>query len=254
MPPLKIAHRGAMAEAPENTRSAFDRAVHSGVDGIEFDVQITKDGVPVIYHDGSLRKITGVASAIPDYTHAALRGFDFGNWFSEQFQKEPILTLEETLAAYGQQVRLFIEIKSSPNPQSRLLYDELPGLVVDQVNALIPEVHLPGVHILAFDPAMLRAAFLKAPDLKYILNLEAPFSDSGFPDTGADLLYGCCLEHVRLSRRFVEQCRLMGKKVFTYSCDTVEAIQRAMDLGVDGIMTDDPGGGAWRQFFEALNN
>ena len=242
-----------MAEAPENTRSAFDRAMDCGVDGIEFDVQITKDGTPVIYHDAFLQKINGTLSAVPDVTLAELLEYDFGGWFSKTYQNEKMLTLEQTLNIYGNRTRLFIEIKSPPNPQARPLYDRLPSLVVDCVRNCIPEDRMDGIHILAFDPGMLRVAFSNAPDLKYILNLEAPFSIDAPPRVNREMLYGYGLEHTRLNHPFVAQCHEDGKTVFTYSCNTVAAIERAMSLDVNGIMTDDPGGDPWGQFFQTRN-
>ncbi|MDA8403182.1 MAG: glycerophosphodiester phosphodiesterase [Desulfobacteraceae bacterium] len=253
MSPLKIAHRGAMTEAPENTRSAFDRAMDRGVDGIEFDVQITKDGIPVIYHDAFLHKITGSFTAISDYTLAQLQHFDFGRWFSKNYENEKILTLEQTLSTYGTRTRLFVEIKSSPNPQARSLYEQLPGLVVDCVKNCIPKNRIVDIHILSFDAGMLYAAFAMGPDLKYILNLEAPFSIDAPPRVNREMLYGYGLEHTRLNHPFVAQCHEDGKTVFTYSCNTVAAIERAMSLDVNGIMTDDPGGDPWGQFFQTRN-
>jgi len=242
-----------MAEAPENTRSAFDRAMDCGVDGIEFDVQITKDGTPVIYHDSFLQKINGTLSAISDLTLAKLLEYDFGRWFSKTYQNERILTLAQTLNAYGTRTHLFIEIKSPPNPQAGPLYEQLPGLVVDCVRNCIPKDRVDGIHILAFDPGMIRAAFLKNPNLKYVLNLEDPFPESAPLDVDKEVLYGYCLEHTKLNRRFVQNVHDEGKKIFTYSCDTAEAIRRAMDLKVNGIMTDDPGGSPWRQFSQIRN-
>lgn len=242
-----------MAEAPENTRSAFDRAMDCGVDGIEFDVQITKDGIPVIYHDASLEKISGTQNAIPDFTLMELSRYDFGRWFSKTYQNEKILTLEQTLTIYGNRTRLFIEIKSPPSPQAGPLYDRLPGLVVDCVQNSIPKDRMDGIHILAFDPGMIHAAFQNNPDLKYILNLEEPFSETAPLNMDTEMLYGYCLEHTKLNRRFVDEGHKTGKKIFTYSCDTAEAIRRAMDFQPDGIMTDDPGGSPWRQFSEIRN-
>ena len=251
--PLIIAHRGAMAEAPENTRSAFDRAIACGVDGIEFDVQITKDGIPVIHHDASLEKISTTQKAIPDLTLAELSRYDFGRWFSETYQNEKILTLEQTLTSYGTRTRLFIEMKSPPSPQAGPLYDRLPGLVVDCVQNSIPKHRMGDIHILAFDPQMIYAAFQKNPDLKYILNLEDPFSETSSLNMDTKMLYGYCLEHTKLNRRFVDESHTAVKKIFTYSCDTAETIRRVMDFQPDGIMTDDPGGSPWRQFSEIRN-
>ncbi|RJP86100.1 MAG: hypothetical protein C4518_14755 [Desulfobacteraceae bacterium] len=248
MLPLKIAHRGAMAEAPENTRSAFDRAIDSGVDGIEFDVQITKDGIPVLYHDAFLQKINGTQSVISDFTLGELLGYDFGRWFSETYSNEKILTLEQMLIAYGTRARLFIEIKSPPNEQAKPLYDQLPGLVVELVKNSISKERMDAISILAFDPGMIHAAFLNAPDLKYILNIEDPFSENAPLNMDVKILHGYCLEHTKLDSRFVDDAHDNGKQIFTYSCDTLAEIYRARDFKVDGIMTNDPGGNAWQQF------
>ncbi|MES1168290.1 MAG: glycerophosphodiester phosphodiesterase family protein, partial [Oleiharenicola lentus] len=66
--PLIIAHRGASAEKPENTIAAFRRALALEVDGIELDVHVTKDGVPVVFHDAQLRRLTGVRGRLDRQT------------------------------------------------------------------------------------------------------------------------------------------------------------------------------------------
>ena len=68
-----IAHRGASAEAPENTRVAFRRALALRVDAIELDVQLTRDGVPVVFHDAALRRLTGEPGRLADRTRRQLR-------------------------------------------------------------------------------------------------------------------------------------------------------------------------------------
>ena len=71
--PLLIAHRGASAEKPENTLGAFRRALALGVDGIELDVRVTRDGVPVVFHDASLRRLTGEPGRIATRTSRELK-------------------------------------------------------------------------------------------------------------------------------------------------------------------------------------
>jgi len=80
--PLIIGHRGASAVAPENTMAAFREAIAAGCDGIEFDVRLTRDGVPVIIHDSTLRRTAGLAARVADLTWAELEQVDVGSWFA----------------------------------------------------------------------------------------------------------------------------------------------------------------------------
>ncbi len=66
--PLIIAHRGASALAPENTLAAFQKAIEDGAEGIEFDVQLAKDGVPVVFHDFKLERIGRKKDRVADFT------------------------------------------------------------------------------------------------------------------------------------------------------------------------------------------
>ena len=78
LPPLIIAHRGASAVAPENTMAAFREAIAAGADGIEFDVRLTRDAVPVVIHDSTLRRTTGLSHRIADLTMTELETLNVG--------------------------------------------------------------------------------------------------------------------------------------------------------------------------------
>lgn len=92
-----IGHRGASAEAPENTMAAFERALQLGADGIEFDVQLSSDGTAVVIHDAMLDRTTDGSGPVFQHDLDTLRGFDAGGKFSPEFIKEQIPTLEEVL-------------------------------------------------------------------------------------------------------------------------------------------------------------
>ena len=248
MKPLIIAHRGAMTEAPENTRPAFDKAIAHRVDGIEFDVQITGDRQPVIFHDASLRKINGSVKSIADFTYTELRQYDWGSWFSRAFQNEPILTLEQVLTTYGPRTRLMIEIKPSPRRDVNSLYCELASIVVEQVRNLISKDRISHMYILSFDPELLKSAFFSDPDLNYVLNLDTSLIDQNCLNIDPAILCGYCLEHTHVNHRFVENVHEEGKLVMTYSCNRPETLEQLLDLSVDVIMTDEPGHGMWKEF------
>lgn len=92
-----IAHRGASLAAPENTLAAFQLAIDSGYDYIELDVRLTRDGVPVIIHDRTLERTTGVAGYVHETDYADIRELDAGSWFAPEFADQRIPTLEEAL-------------------------------------------------------------------------------------------------------------------------------------------------------------
>lgn len=249
MSTLIIAHRGAMIEAPENTRSAFNKALSYSVDGLELDVHVTGDGIPVVYHDESLQKINGSFKSIADFAFKDLSRLDWGAWFSTAFKGEQVLTLEEVLTAYGDKTRLLIEIKPAPKKVYQKLYSRLAVLVTESIRNIIPQEKIPNLFILSFDPEIIKSAYLNDSDLNYVLNLESQTINDNSLNIDPEILYGYCLEHDILTAQFVETCHDNGKKVMTYSCNSIETIQNAIDFNVDVIMTDDPGGDIWDQWY-----
>lgn len=108
-------HRGYRARYPENTLVSYQAAMDLGVDAIEFDVWLSKDGVPVIMHDGNLLRITGVNRNVGELTLDELKQLDAGCFMGEQFAGERIPTLRETLTLMHSKrpydLRLGVEIK-----------------------------------------------------------------------------------------------------------------------------------------------
>ena len=98
MTPEIIAHRGASYLAPENTLSAFRKAVEIGADGVEMDVQQTSDKKLVIHHDYIIDLHTDIKGKIYDMTEGELKELDFGSWKDVAYKDEKIATLEEALA------------------------------------------------------------------------------------------------------------------------------------------------------------
>src|SRR5512134_1609461 len=98
---LVWAHRGASAAAPENTMAAFRAAEAAGADGIELDVHLSRDGVPVVIHDATLERTTTGTGRVAARSVAALQSLDAGSWFAPHFADEVLPTLEETLRLFG---------------------------------------------------------------------------------------------------------------------------------------------------------
>jgi len=111
MKPLVLGHRGASAYAPENTIAAFKLAFEMGADGIELDVTLTKDGVPIVIHDDTVDRTTNGKGAAKDFTLAEIQQLDAGYKF-DQYRGEKIPTLAEVLRAVGTRGLVNIELKS----------------------------------------------------------------------------------------------------------------------------------------------
>ena len=95
---INYAHRGASERAPENTMAAFFLGLEMGANGIETDVQRTRDGRLVLFHDNVLTRIVPEESgAIADYDYAELMKFDFGSHKHPRYQGERIVLLEDFL-------------------------------------------------------------------------------------------------------------------------------------------------------------
>jgi glycerophosphoryl diester phosphodiesterase len=114
------AHRGASALAPENTLAAFRAAEAGGADGLELDVQLSRDGVPVVLHDATVDRTSDGRGAVAELTLTELRRLDVGTWFAPAFAGERLPTLEEVLAWGGRRLRFNIEIKDAAAGQAVL--------------------------------------------------------------------------------------------------------------------------------------
>lgn len=100
--PRIIAHRGSPKAAPENTLASFRQAARDGAKWVEFDVVLTADGRPVIFHDDALDRTTDGAGPINDTPFDVLRNLDAGSWFSRAFTGEAVPTLEEALELFAE--------------------------------------------------------------------------------------------------------------------------------------------------------
>lgn len=111
-----IAHRGYSAIAPENTLAAFAAAVEVGAAGVEFDLRLSADGVPVALHDPTLERTTGGRGEVADIALAQLQQLDAGSWFDPKFAGERIPTLAQVVELLAPSpLRLLPEVKSGPD-------------------------------------------------------------------------------------------------------------------------------------------
>lgn len=241
--PWLIAHRGARQEAPENTWSAFKKALTYPIDGIELDVQMSADGAPVLFHDRTLQKVAKQRVRVADMTLDQLNQLDWGAWFDPTFRNEPLLTLEKGLAKLAGCPHLLIEIKSRPADQSSgHAYD-----LTRRVTELITQAPNPAVSqrclVLSFDSRVLAVARDHAPDLRYVLNMseKEPMKAIKESAISPDHLWALCVKISRLSAPLVQWARSRRLQVFTYTCNGPRQVGKALKLKVDAIISDRPG-------------
>ena len=108
---LNFGHRGASGLAPENTLAAFELAADLGADGIECDVQLSRDGQVVICHDSDVDRTTNAHGRVHDFTAKQLGQMDAGSWFKPAFVAQHIPTLQELIGRLGDRLLFNIELK-----------------------------------------------------------------------------------------------------------------------------------------------
>lgn len=224
--PFIWAHRGASAHAPENTLAAFEAAVACGADGIELDIHLSQDGVPVVIHDETVDRTTDGRGPVAALTWAQLQGLDAGSWFAVDYAGEPIPSLAEVLHAFAGQVRLNLEVKE---PRA--------GLAVLELLADYPDAD---VVLSAFDPAVLarvRAASQTLP-------LAVLFDQGNWRRllAFAGSVQACAFHPRadRVNRPLLGQCLKSGLPVHAWTVDQPALARDLVRAGVVGIFSNDP--------------
>ncbi len=221
-----VAHRGYSAAYPENTLSAFAGAYACGAKTVEFDVRKTKDGQLVIYHDDTLEKLTGDQTTIADYTYEQLLKFDDGSWFSDEFAKERIPTLDQTLDLLSSTgMRMFVELKDigdDPNFAAEVYATvEKYGLLDKAVFASFNYDYLQQI---------------KAIDSSAPIMVLASFGKSTLPVKYPAEYYGINMK--TLTPKTIRAIHEAGGKVYSYTPETKGQMLSLQRLGVDGVITD----------------
>jgi glycerophosphoryl diester phosphodiesterase len=228
------AHRGAAAEAPENTLAAFRRALAVGADGIELDVHLSADGVPVVIHDDALERTTDGCGAVAAHPLDTLQALDAGSWFAPHFAGEPLPTLEEVLRLLAGRLRLNLEVKETR-----------AGMAVLELLRQFPQVE---AVVSSFDHPLLARLRRAAPDLALAVLAERDWHLA----LGRAKSLRACAFHPRadlVSRPLLAACRSLRLPVFPWTVDDPAEARRLARLGIDGLFTNDPAG--LRQAFPA---
>lgn len=236
--PWVIAHRGASRDRPENTIAAFDEALRQGCDGIELDVQLSRDGVPVVYHDKTLTRAGGGRRRVAQLALRELVALDAGNRFDARYSGQRIPVLEEVLERCGRRTRLFVEIKTR---EGRAAADR-HLLLARTVARLVRKMKLENrVWVLSFDAGLLAACAREAPRLRPVLNLRPPSRLTPTLRRRLATLHALSADVRTLTGTFADGVRRAGRPLFVFTCNTPRRAERALAVGPAGVMSDRPG-------------
>ena len=244
--PFIIGHRGASGYAPENTHAAFTQAFDDGADGLEFDVRLARDGVPVVIHDATLDRTGLTSGEVESLDSAVLMECRVGQWFNQRryhrtlsrFADERIPTLAQMFARYGSDV-LYAEMKCEDASrradlaravvEMAFLYSVADRVVVKsfaldslrEVKRLAPEIRTAALFGRSWPRPFVTGS-------KILAEAEA---------CGADEI---SLHHSLLRVATVEEAQRRGFEVLTWTVNTPAWMRRARALKLRAVFTDYP--------------
>ena len=231
---LVIAHRGASADAPENTLPAFQQALDANSDLVELDYVHTSDGVPLVIHDGTLDRTTDAEAvfggrdiAVDSKPLAELLKLDAGSWLDRKFAGTRLPTLEESLELIQTRSITLIERKA--------------GDAKTCVELLERKRLVPHVVVQSFDWDYLADCHRLSPQL--VLGALGgkeltPERLAAIARTGAKVVGW---SEGDLDRTAVDMLHNGGYRVWAYTVDDRRRARELVELGVDGIITNTPG-------------
>lgn len=229
-----MAHRGDSGHCPENTMAAFRGAIAAKADCIELDVRLSKDGVPVICHDATIKRTSNGTDYIHALTVDELKSYDFGSKFSSECQGERIPTFEEVLQlVQHEEINLNIETKNGP---------EMPANLEVNTLELVYKYHMQDrVMYSSFDHFSLKRLYELDQSAKIgfifhmnLINLFDYMENTGVP------VFSMHPNHFYITEEMITEAHRRGMKVNAYTVNNRQWAEHYRDMGVDGLITNFP--------------
>lgn len=245
--PRIIAHRGDSSHAPENTLAAIKMALDAGAEGVEFDVRLSKDGVPVVIHDETLKRTAGIDKKVSELTAAELAQIVVGSWFNKKFPKrederygkESVPSLRNILDLLSSfEGRIYVEMKCTPEDivalpkavcsvlrgqkeQERFVVKSFHLGSLPVVRSLLPDVNIAALFDVSIETLLRRKGSL-------------PFLAREF-----------CANEISLHHALAtpKLCRILndiGMPITVWTVDRRSWLEKARKLGIGAVITNDP--------------
>lgn len=232
--PKIIGHRGCAGYAPENTLEAIHTAADMGIDWVELDVKLTKDEVPIIFHDETLERTTNTSGNVAEKTYKELKELDCGSWYGESFIGVKIPTLEEAIEVLiDRGLGLNLEIKPCPGRErdtAEVALDLLSTIWDDHDRLLIS----------SFQHVSLESAMEIAEDWHrgFLLPEE-------WPENWAEMAEYLQVSTINVNassikREQIESAMDMEKQILAYTVNEPDQARVLQSWGVDGFFSDTP--------------
>lgn len=230
--PWIVAHRGGRAYGPENTLRAIENGIQMGADAIEFDVRVTKDSIPVLFHDQTIKRTTNKKANIQvsELTLEELKELDIGSWYSASFSGEHILTLEEAFQQINHRKPLLVELKDID------IRDVIH--VVDVIQTYYKKKR---IFVLSFYGELLQRVKELESSIETVLLYHK--DNRHFEDIVGDTSF----DHIGLRRRlamkkeaYIKHIHDHNKLCFVYTVNDRRSARVLLQRGVDVLITDNP--------------
>ena len=243
---LVIAHRGGRNLGPESTLYTFRKAIQLGVDVLEMDVRSTADGQLIILHDDTVTRTTNASGPVENYSLADLKKLDAAHrWSPDNGQTNPlrntvveIPTLAEVFDAFPQ-TKMNLEIKDARSDTIRSLCRLIRNHQMTQK-----------VMVASFDADCLNEFRSECPpvatsaggsEAMLFYGLQKVYLEAAYSPDAQALQVPENFRDLRVvNRRFIKAAHARNMRVQVWTVNDRDAMQRLLNLGVDGIMTDDP--------------
>lgn len=223
-----IAHRGGAAEAVENSLEAFSHAIAVGADWIEFDVQLSKDCVPIVVHDATTDRFwKGCSRNFSDLNFNQIKKL-----ITKEHLALTIPSLDEALALTAGKIGIVLDIKGDSTSNYKLFVKEILS-VLSQYEESLQDMCI----LSSFEPAILEEIRLQAPNKKICLIIE----DEVFLRYADALKPEFLSIHIDLvTKSFVDNAHERGIKVWAWTVNRKNRIKECLNMGVNAIITDWP--------------
>jgi glycerophosphoryl diester phosphodiesterase len=230
--PWVVAHRGGRAYGPENTKRAIENGIQMDADAIEFDVRVTNDKIPILFHDKTIKRTSNNKKDInvSDLTLAELKQLDIGSWYGKSFSGEQVLTLDEAFQEINARKPLLVELKD---------------IDVTDVTYVIDVIHqhdmVHTIYVMSFHGELLDQVKKLDARIETVFLLH---KDNG---KFLQILEHTNYDHIGLGRRlalskahFIAAIKNLEKLCFVYTVNDKRSASILLKRGVDVLITDNP--------------
>ena len=228
--PMIMAHRGFSEMAPENTIPAFQMCIDEDFSAAELDVQMLKDGTIIVMHDDNLKRTTGIDKNVWEVTYDEIKDLDNGSFFDERYEGTRIPTLDEVIKLAGSgKDKLYLNIEIKRNGHDDGIAEKVIQIIEDNN-------YMNNCDITSQDYSTLEEVRALNP---YVLTAYTSVIGIGDIETleAADII---SIQETFATYENIERIHRAGKRVFVWTINELDTMEKLVNLNVDAILTNNP--------------